>query len=67
LFKRYSMNHQWITVRTAARLLGVSHNTVRARIVKGEIPVLGYVDGRIAVLDRTNIERLAERRVAKAA
>jgi excisionase family DNA binding protein len=53
------MLNPWISVRTAARILGVSHNTVRKDIRDGKIAVLGYVDGRIAVLDRNQIERLA--------
>lgn len=56
------MSNNWVTVRTAAKLLGVSHNTLRADIRRGVVPVVGYVDGRIAVLDRNYIEREAQRR-----
>lgn len=56
----------WITVRTAARILGISHNTVRKEIERGDLPVLGKVDNRIVVLDRAYIEREAKRRTDKA-
>lgn len=56
------MEDQWISVRTAARIVGVSHNTLRGMIRRGEVPELGKVDGRIIVLSRAQIEALAERR-----
>ena len=56
------MNATWITVRTAAKILNVSHNTIRAMIERNELPVVGYVDNRIVVLDRLSVERVAERR-----
>lgn len=58
----------WISVREAAVILGVSHNTLRKMIANHEIAVLGEFTGRKdLVLDRAYIEREAARRNAQKA
>lgn len=58
----------WISVREAAKLLGVSHNTLRKMIANNEIGVLGEFSSRKdLVLDRAYIEREAQRRQAEKA
>jgi excisionase family DNA binding protein len=58
----------WISVREAAVILGVSHNTVRKMIAQHELSVLGvFSNRRDVVLDRAYIEREARRRAEKSA
>lgn len=60
-------NVTWISVREAARILGVSHNTLRKMITDGEISTLNTFSARKdIVLDRAYIEREAARRRAAA-
>lgn len=55
----------WISVREAARILGISHNTLRKMIDDGEVSVVGTVGKRkLIVLDRTHIEWVAKRKLA---
>jgi excisionase family DNA binding protein len=55
----------WISVREAARILGVSHNTLRRMIADGAIASLNTFSARRdIVLDRAYIEREAARRKA---
>jgi hypothetical protein len=60
------MDGDWITVLEASKLLRESANTTRARIRAGELPVVGYVNGRIVVLSKRNVLQLAAKKAAVA-
>lgn len=54
---------EWISVREAAGLLGVSHNTLRKMMDNGEISFLGeFSKRRDVVLSKSYILREADRR-----
>jgi excisionase family DNA binding protein len=54
---------EYVSVRQAADILGVSHNTLRRMIRDNEISIIGVMGSRRAiVLDRLYIEREAARR-----
>lgn len=48
--------NQWLSIRGAAKLLGVSHNTVRRAIAAGVIQPIGYASHQ-ALLTHEEVER----------
>jgi len=47
-----------LTTGEAAKILGVSHSTVRGYIRRGVLPVARRVTNRLLLVDRTEVERI---------
>lgn len=50
----------WISARTAAKILGVTHPTILNWVKSGKLQPIGTIDGVVLIFDRAYVERVAE-------